>query len=247
LAEDLNKFLARRERLKLKEPVLPYADPEELEEVIAQQEQITNKQWNDFITTSTHPWIVNSINAGTWSGFGSILNHNGIRTYSSSANANSGYFITTNTISFILMGGEKTTFIFKTPLSQASITRRMGFHTTQDSNSPTDGIYAKIVNGVIAGETSNNNEKSATNTTYTLSADTWYRLKIELNQAKTLVTYTLYADNSDSVLWTNTISTNIPTARVVGHGDVVTSSGTTAIALGQIDYMDIIIPNARKV
>ena len=99
------------------------------------------------------------------------------------------------------------------------------------------------------GKTSNFNTRSVTSNTYTITPNTWYRSKVELNEDATLATYTLYADDSETVLWTNTLATNIPktAGREVGHGFISTSSGTTAISLANLDYMDIILSKTRKV
>jgi len=209
--------------------------------------EIANKQWNDFLTASVHPWGGNPINSGTWTGLNPTSKHNGIRTYTSSTTANSGYGILANVNSFMLIGGEKTTFIFKTPTVQSTITRRIGFLNSIDSTPPTDAASFRIIGASLYGSCNNNSNSTATSTGYILAADTWYRGVITINSDATLATFTLYADDSASVLWSDTITTNIPVNRLIGHGDIATSSGTTAITLGHLDYMDMIIPNARRV
>jgi hypothetical protein len=54
------------------------------------------------------------------------------------------------------------------------------------------------------------------------------------------VTFALY-DDSGALLWTDTLSTNIPTAsgRETGAGIIGTNSGTSATDLYHLDYMAI--------
>jgi hypothetical protein len=210
---------------------------------------IANKLFNDFFASSSAqvPWTGTALASGTLgSSTGNVL-HTGVVTYTSSTSANSGYRFVFAANALTLGGEEKTTIVFKTAADLLTITRYMGFMDATGIADLADGVYAKIVDGVLSGETSNNSTVSVTATTFTLSASTWYRLKIELNSDASLATYTLYVDDSDIVLWTDTLSTNIPIARQSGHGDLCFSTGTTAILIGFLDYMDIFLPNRRKV
>jgi len=215
----------------------------------SQLADLMNKQWNDFIQNTPNPWAGTAVNGGTNPGIAGTSKHPGVRSFISSTNANSGYGYTTSGAPIVLGGGEKSTVIIKTATTLTGVTRRTGFHDTSDFNAPTDGVYIKILDGVLTGQAVNNGTISTTGTNYTIAADTWYRLKIELNSDATLATYTLYADDSNTVLWTDTLSTNIPkvVGRETGHGDICSYSSTTAITIGYIDYMDIVLPNARRV
>jgi len=211
---------------------------------------IANKQWNDFISASVLvPWIGVHLLSGTANGATGALKHPGTLMYSSSSSANSGYSVRQTANTIVLGGGEKSTAIIKTASTLMGVTRRIFFHDTIDATAPVDGVYTEIVDGVLSGKTSSNSTRTTTGTTYTLTADTWYRLKCEINKDATQATYTLYADDSATVLWTDTLSTNIPKTigREVGHGDICTYSGSSAITIGYLDYIDIIIPNARRV
>jgi hypothetical protein len=197
--------------------------------------------------TLTYPWTNASINSGIASVPSSDVKHPGVLGYKSTTVADSGYLLRLGGTCITLGGGEKSTFIFKTASTLTGITRRMGFHNTTTIAIPSAGVYAKISDGVLAGQTVNNSTISSTISNYTLSPNTWYRLKIELNADATKATFTLYADNSDVVLWTDTLSSNIPVATAMGHGDICTYSGTTSIDIGLLDYIDIILPNIRRV
>ena len=62
------------------------------------------------------------------------------------------------------------------------------------------------------------------------------------------VTFTIYSDDSGSTLWTGTVNTaNIPLNIPINCGDICFSSGTTAILLGSLDYLDFSLPNLRQV
>jgi len=212
--------------------------------------EMSHKVCSDFFydaAAATSPWAPVAIASGTKINLSGTQKHPGVLQLQSSTSANSGIVHRLALNCFLLAGSESTTETFKTADSQTTITRRMGFHNSVDSSAPADGVYAKIVDGTLTGQTSNNSTGSTTATNYALANGTYYRLKIVLNSNATLATFTLYADDSDTVLWTDTLSTNIPTARATGHADVCTSSGTTAITLGYLDYMDIVLPHTRKV
>jgi hypothetical protein len=212
---------------------------------------IAQKQWNDFINSnSLSPWYNYLIASGTQGAGTGSAKHPGVITYTSSSSANSGAAIRSTQSIACLSGGEKTTIIFKTASTLTGVTRRMGFHDATDQNAPADGVYLKIADGVLTGQTANNSTQSTTGTNFTLTGDTFYRAKIELNADATSAIFTLFADDSDTVLWTDSLSTNIPktAGREIGHGDVCTiASPSGATVIGQLDYMDIILPNARKV
>jgi hypothetical protein len=101
------------------------------------------------------------------------------------------------------------------------------------------------VDGVIVGKTANNSARSTTGTSYTLVTNTWYRLRIEVNSDATLVTFSLFSE-AGALLWSDTLNSNIPTAagRETGHGIVATNSGTTAVAMVDVDYLNLWISRA---
>lgn len=213
--------------------------------------ELENKQWNDFIHfNQSAPWTQAAVNTGSVSSLVTpAQKHPGVASYVSAAVANSGYGIRILITALLLAGGEKTTFIFKTATTITGVTRRMGFHDTTDYNDAVDGVYAEIVDGVIKGKTANNSVRSTTGTTYTLTAATWYRLVVQLNADASLATYTLYADDSATVLWKDTLTTNIPktVGRETGHGDVCTYLPAVSDTIGHLDYIDLVLPNARRV
>lgn len=211
---------------------------------------IANKSACEFLNNSgLLPWGVSAINTGTLGAISGTPKHPGVMPILSSATPNSGYRIRLNPDSLLLGGGEKTTIIFKPATTLLGVTARFGFHDSSDVTAPVDGVYAEIVDGVLSGKTSNNNTKSTTGTTFTLTADTWYRLVILLNNDATSAKFTLYADDSNTVLWSDSLAENIPNTagREVCHAYVCTYSGSSAITIGSLDYMDVVLPKARRV
>lgn len=211
---------------------------------------IASKISCDFVNSDYGNWTGTVIATGTICNVAGTGIHPGIIQHISSASANSGSRIMTEATSFLLAGREKTTIVFQTTATLAGVTRRMGFHNSSSEAVPTDGVYFKLNGDVLTGQTINNTTGSTTGTSYTVAASTWYRAVIELNADATLATFILYADNSTTVLWTNTLATNIPkdTGREVGHGDncTILNPGVATVA-GWLDYMDIVLPNARRV
>lgn len=206
------------------------------------------KYLTDFLngTTPSH-WNVTSLVSGTIANSGASGAHPGVLTYSCNGTANSGVSVLIGSSALKLSGNEKSTFVFQTNASFANITRYLGFIDTTTATSPSNGVWGNIdTTGLITGKCANGGTVSTTSNNYQLAAFTWYRLVIQVNPTASSVTFTLYQDNGDVVLWTNTVSTNIPTGNV-GHGDICTSTGASAVGIGAIDYIDLCLPNARPV
>ena len=215
---------------------------------------VSDKFKNDFFggSSDTSPWSSGVLGTGTLSTTSAVEKHYGVIGITSHAsNANSGARINlAGSSALFLIGGEKTTMIFATSAILTGVLRRLGFHDTQSQSPPSDGVYCKIVDGVLTGQTTNNGTISTTGTSYNLTQSTWYRLVIELNSNATLATFTLYADDSETILWTDTLAENMPTTpgRQTSHGDICTlTSPSSAVEIGKLDYMDMILPNARRV
>lgn len=199
----------------------------------------TEFQDDDFFgnstTAGTGPWTCAAISAGTFPAATVTVKHPGIDVATSSTTASSGYECGTSASLFTISGGETFETEFD-PLTFTNTTVRLGFLGTFTAALPSNGVFVTLSSsGVATGQTDKAGTLSSTGTTYTLSTATWYRLKITLNPAGTTATYAIY-NMSGASLWTDTISTNIPTVSV-GTGFTATNSGTTATALDDIDYM----------
>jgi hypothetical protein len=160
----------------------------------------------------------------------------------SSTTANSGgYAATTTLTSQLIGGGEESELVFRLQ-NVSTETLRFGFLDSLTSTQPTDGIWFDIQGATLRGYCKNNAGPTSTASTYTVSNTTWYRAKITVNAAKSSVLFQLYSE-AGTLLWSDTVTANIPTAagRETGHGVVCTSSGTTAAALVDIDYISLVI------
>lgn len=197
----------------------------------------------DFLATGTSsldPFLGIAIASGTISAatVGTFTaQHPGNVRFVSSTTPNSGVYIGSNTIQLLLSGGEVYEAVFRLETLTLS-TFRLGFLDTTTSADAVDGVYVEVDStGVATGKTSNNSTRSTTATTLTLTATTWYRLRIVVNSTS-LATFTIY-DDAGAELWTNTLTTNIPTAsgRETGAGVTATNSGTLAVGLLTLDFM----------
>jgi hypothetical protein len=172
--------------------------------------------------------------------------HPGVVRARSSTTANSGYLIGSNVAAFLLGGGEALEAIFNiTTLTNGTF--RLGFHDATTSSDAVDGAYLEVAStGVGTGKTASNSTRSTTATTYTLSTATWYRLLIVLDSAATRVDFYLYND-AGTQLWTNNLTTNIPSAsgRETGAAVIGTNSGTSATDLYHLDWVAVYFSTAR--
>ena len=196
----------------------------------------------------THnPWYSSAIASGSAANITGLLLHPGIYRLSSSTSANSGFAIQTQTYALLLSGGE-TARCWHRPLTLAGTTRHHGFHDSNSVSDPVDGawIWQDPATGIIYGRTRNNSVGSTTGTGYQLVTNTWYLEKIVVNANASQVDFYLY-DNAGALLWTDNLTTNIPTAagRELGHAVVTTNSGTTAVALDDVDFLCLTIPDLR--
>jgi len=167
--------------------------------------------------------------------------HPGIAQLSSSTSANSGYLFNMGLTAVLISGGEVAELVFKTPVIGllATTTIRFGYHDTATITSPLDGVYFEMASGasgVMKGAARSNNTQTLTTDGLTLAASTWYRLKLKVNDTATQVDFYIY-DAAGSLLWTNNVQSNLPTAtgRECGCSVIVTNSGTVASILALLD------------
>ena len=197
--------------------------------------------------TLAPPWSHYGISAGDIVHVDPEADHEGISGLQSSVNANSGRGFRIHTDALLLAGGE-VSLCWHRPQTLALTTRHCGFHNTTVVTLPAHGawIWQDPATGIIYGRTRNVDGNSTTGTGFQLVTDTWYCEKIVVNADATQVDFYCYA-NDGTELWHDLLTTNIPTAATdtVGHGVVVTNSGTTAVTLDDLDYISILLPNRR--
>jgi len=160
-------------------------------------------------------------------------------------NANSGACYTTSGTFLVIQGGEKFQLIFR-PDILTNVTTYIGFSNTFNSAAPTDGIYFKITGTTLQGQSAASSATTTTASSYTVSTATWYNVLIELNSAGTLAKFSLYS-STGSLLWTDVVSSNIPSATTGVQVVSTVSTSPGALSLTTIDYIGYLppIPLAR--
>ena len=197
------------------------------------------KMYTEFMgysVDSSPPWTAGGIAGGARAGIAGLANHPGIMNFLSGTTANSGYRFAIENDAILLAGKESTEFIFQMKTNDDTRVK-LGFIDVYGSGDPTDGVWLEILGGVLTGKTANNSAISTTGTNFNIVADTWYRMKLFINNAVTLVTYALYTCADDTIRWTDALAANIPTARVTGHGIIATHSEEFVVSIIWVDMM----------
>lgn len=196
---------------------------------------------------SSPPWFGTSVSSGTALAIDGSAMHPGIMQYFSSVSANSGYRHIVSANCILLAGGESSDIYFR-PQTLAGTTIRAGFFEGTAAAAPVDGAYVLMdpATGRLEGRTITNSVGSSTATNYLLVTNTWYQARIVVNSDATRVDFYLYSE-AGALLWTDSLTTNIPTVagRETGHGIRATNSGTTAVALVDVDKITLYIPDRR--
>jgi hypothetical protein len=191
--------------------------------------------------TNQAPWLNGAIAVGTLSAVAGTPNHPGIVRVTSSTSANSGQYILVGTSTLLISGQCRTDCVLR-PQTLAGTTIRFGLHDTASSTAPIDGAYLYMdpITGLITGRTMNNSANSVTGTSFQAVTNTWYRLRVLINADASRVDFYCY-DEAGNQLWTDNITTNIPTAagRETGCGIVATNGGTSAVALVDVDLIEL--------
>jgi len=184
-------------------------------------------------------WHIAAISTGTITNNAILPNkeHRGVISLSSSATANSGYYVITSAgKNAILGGGEAFKCCFMVSGTGTSTnTGKYGFQDVLTSAVPANGAWINIANTTVSGKTAKASAVSTTGTTYTIVTAVWYTAEVIVNSNATLITFNLY-DDQGTLLWTQTLSTNIPIT-FVGDGVVATNSGTAAVVTAYLDYL----------
>lgn len=204
---------------------------------------VNNAAYNGFTSTSISSGIVGSIQANQ--------SHPCILGMGDSTTANGGVLIRTGADSFRINGTENATFIWKQTAAQDQYIRTiMGFFDTSNMAEPTDGcmFYMQMnnhsgQNNQIQGRCSSSSVSRNTTNNYTFTNNTWYISKIEINEIATNVTFKIY-NESGSLLWNNSVGTNIPVnvGRETGFGVMTSQNNTDAASTYlHMDYMGLLI------
>jgi len=207
----------------------------------------------EFLTANAYvfnPFLGAAISSGTASAQSGNAIHPGVVRLSDSTTANGGYRIMTDIAAFLISGNESAGFVFRHQAGRPTSSYRLGFQdSTAIQTNPTDGCYFLVnstgasFNNTLTGICRSNNAQTKTATTFDLTPNTWYRGNLEINSQATMINFSLYND-AGSLLWSDVVNSNIPTAsgRETGFG-VIAGETTTdaAAAIVDLDYMVLII------
>lgn len=182
--------------------------------------------------TEIAPFKLASNGSPTIAQIASIANHPGLWRITSGAAANGAYFVYLQG-SILLGGGEVAECIFRVN-STTDLVFEGGFLDQTLPTTPTDGAWINIAGTTLSGKTANNGSVSTTSSTYAISTATWYRMKVVVNDSAASVTFYLY-NASGTLLWSDTLSTNIPTAAGRETDMGVAACKTTAGSASLID------------
>jgi len=197
---------------------------------------------HEFLTTNGSDFInFLAVNSGTATNTNATatVNNLGIARVSSSTTANSGMIARTSGFNFLLKGGEVFTEIIN-PTTFTNTTHRAGIHDTTSSSDANNGVYFEIsTSGVLTFKTADNGTRTTSASLATLVVGTWYKLRITVNETATSVLAELF-NLSGTLINSVTQTTNIPNStRIMNMASITTNSGTTALALLDIDFMSL--------
>lgn len=188
----------------------------------------------DFIyfVAAKDDFVCSALSSGTAASSTGDNNHIGVFTMSDSTTANGGYICRTDATIQYFGGGETFRYRFKPNTNVLNTTIIMGFGDSTTAAEPTDGCYLYSFNLVVYGRCKNNAGPTSTSTSYTMTAGTWYTAIGRMNSAATSMNFSIYND-AGNLLWTNTVSANIPStsARVFGYEHYAFQSTTSAAAI----------------
>ena len=150
----------------------------------------------------------------------------------SSPNTNAGFKYNTSYLHTDFFGGVakkfQTAIMWKT--SFVGRTVRVGYHDSGTVADAVDGAYFEILGNVVNCKTSTNSVRTTVTMVTTLSIDEIYLFDIESNTAGTLITYKLINANTNVVIETATISTNIPTSPTRGFAVSLVATEASAVS-----------------
>ena len=224
--------------LSFQDTIVPYAKA--LNDLLVRQ-LICPYAWSEFLSgVVDSPWIGSAITGGTAVATAPVVEHIGIHRITSAAGANSGYAVRLGGAAqnvLILQGGEKMSSVIS-EITAVNTTIRSGICVGSLLVAvPSDGVYIRIIGTTLDGANVAGSVQSTTGTTYVITAGLWYRVESELNVAGTLVTFRCYLCSTGALVWSDTLSTNIPINVAVRSYVIAFSSAAGPTNLLDLDYV----------
>jgi hypothetical protein len=209
----------------------------------------------DFLNlpTDIFPWNFDPIAGGSLLGnfTGEDLNHPGNARFRRAAAANSGASIDCGAYWIQLAGNESADAVLRFQYL-ANLYGRFGYYGSLNTlDIINNGVWLVIdtvagVPGTVKGyaaigtDPTGPRTTSATPTSYVVATGAWYRFHVDINDTGTLANYTIY-DMDSNILWTDTISTNLPVATSghnTSHGAIfIDTVGGSGASMVYIDYL----------
>ena len=186
-----------------------------------------------------------NIGGGNNGGIINQTNINGFYHYGvfirSGTNANSGYRYNTNTQLGDFFGtiSHKFQCIYMPMTAFTGRLVRLGYHDVISFTTPQDGVYFELNENQVICVTRNFPSVTSQTMTTTMNLGTNYHFDIEVNAAGTSAIFRLTNADTQTLLETITITTNIPTTADRGFGTafVATEASTTASNIGILRFI----------
>ena len=205
-------------------------------------------QW-EFLATATaaDAWLGAAISGGNNSGTAPLgtpsmnaNSHPGVLTLRSSTTANSGYRYLTG----ILRSYMDSKFACISATAEYSTTvALMGFFNTTDSSEPSNGIYFRL-SGTSLQAICRTSDVTTSVTLGTIEQFTFYHYQIVTDEGSSIFTVT---NDAGTVLFTTTISTNVPDVVSLQCGVVAwDTAGGSATHVMYPDYLRLELKNLGR-
>lgn len=167
-----------------------------------------------------------------------VLGHPGIMR--SRVTASNGYSIFRFYGNRVLFGGEIFEAIFRVITATDCLVRIGYFDQARPLSAVTDGAWVEIDGGVAVGKAAKGGIGSVTGSSFTVSLSVWYRAIVKVNLAGTLVTYSLYNDQS-ALVWSDSVGSNLPIGAGAVTWDAISFGKKTSGSadVGDVDWVKI--------
>jgi hypothetical protein len=214
---------------------------------------INGSIWSDGVdngentTTFFRPFQLDGLASGTIgspSTYSSLTAH-GVQRWSSSASANSGNSLYLNH-QRIARGGESYVAILSFTQTN-NIAARIGLHDHASTGGGNEAVRIDLEGGLMYGLCRDSGTQSTTASTFTPELNVFYWVESSINSDATLVTFSIYKVSDGSLLWSDTVNSNIPTnvARTTQFRLTIYHTGTTAQEIALIDAVGILATKPR--
>lgn len=179
-------------------------------------------------------FAITLISSGSLSTPNALPDRIGLVRFRDSTTAGGGVKIGTDAASIRIQGGGVFETAFQWRDTRTTALAMIGLHSSVTSALPQNGVNFHLVGTAtgftLTGRTSTAGTESISGTSFTGTSDTWYNLRLEINANATSVTYSVLDATRASTLWTDTLTTNIPTGSTNTVGVAVLACETTTDA-----------------